>query len=688
MTQNVPPKSGPAGDLAVSITNPNSAVGGIYATLTAFGSLNVALDALNVFAEPFDGVTVDTTNRWTLTGTVPASQTNGNMTVNPGATASATTALTSQPSFTFVGAYSLGAVLAIESTIATGNHRFWGFGTPPTPPGTSAAPLQDAIGFEIDTAGALRASIYVSGTRSFTQVLTIPTDGLTHRYVCTVRGDIAMWYRDSFDLPAAQASVPGMTQILPLRLASLNSGSVTGTPTLSVVGLAVLDHSRNFTQIADGTYPWRKIKVDQYGAQNVALQGQPSTAVPTRPDSYLRIAPDPSALFFDTFDSGYDTTDRWTTAGTAPTALNGTLTVDAATTALAVSSTTSKPTFPLLGNMFNQTVFVTKIDAAAKTGNLRFFGQGVPAGSPTSTVPYVNAVGFQLDPTTGALAGVVWSASAQTQTVALTRPTDGSWHRYAMFYKTSRVYFEIDGVVGGSIAYPAPNVSNLPVSVMSVNGASTVSPTATLQFTFAGLADTSNNNVVLSDGTFPWRKGTISKFGAQYTNPGPSLLAAYSGISEATFTLVANTRKDALSIEHSAAATKIVKIRRITVAAYNTTAVTGYVYAKIFYGTAATSAGTVATATKMNEAAAAAEAVVKTNPTITAATQKFTAGIGLLAATTGAGVGPVTIYDATSGSDMDALTLRAGVLETITVAVYSTGANALQPLINIYFTEE
>lgn len=985
MTQNIPPKTGPAGEMAVSITSPGSAVGGIFAGINVMGSLQVMELTPYAFADSFEGSTPDS-NKWLLTGTVPPTQSTGLINVNPGATASATSAVNTVPTFSTLFATTLGFSATIETTPATGNHRFMGWGTPPSPPGTAAAPLQDAIGFEIDTTGALRASVYTAGTRTFTAPLTRPVDGLTHRYVMTIRGDIVFWFMDTFDVPLVFTQTQPMTALLPIRLASLNSASVTGTPAMTVTATGAVDMARCAMGIADGTYPWRKAKVDSYGSLNVGVQAGGGVAVPARPDALLRVTLDPTAVFADVFDAALDTVDRWTTTGTAPTNANGTLTVDAATTALAWSGLYTKPTFPLLGNMFNQSVFIMQIDAAAKTGNYRFWGQGVAAASPTVAAPLVNAVGFDLDATTGALEGVVWSGGAKTQSVALTRPTDGAWHRYAIFYKTSRAYFEIDGVVGGSIAYPSPNVSNLPLLALSVNGASTVSPTATLKSSFIGVGDTSGNNTTLSDkdfpwrkakvgicgdqaisitnptaaaaslfagvtsygflrtttepaalfsepfdgasadttnrwttsgtvtptvangristavaatlsassaistqasflnvginflavgwiaqfesinstpgtlfylnshrfmgigtvpatwvsaytassatgpllngigfeidtdgkmypvlysagvrvrpsltfggsdfttgngttlsptnpgglraladgnlhqfglairsdvifwyvdgtdvplasysyrtagfqppdvqtlparfhtingassapsgtmvhrvgaigvgdtgsnhsqiadGTYPWRKAAVSKTGGLASIPAPALLPSYTAAAEtSTGAFSANTRKDYLSIEHAANSTKTVRVRRITVGGYQTGAVAGFIYAKVFYGTAASSAGTVQAATKTNEASAAADAVVKVLPTITAATLKISQPIGGLAATANIGVGPVTIYDATAGADQEPLTLRAGFLEALSVALYSTGTNTLLPSVTIYFTEE
>lgn len=261
---------GSGGDFAVSLTNPTAAAAGIFAGVNPFGQLSVAVDGMPLFTDVFEGGTIDTTNRWTPSGTVAASIVTSNMVIAPSTTASATSVLSTIPSFQIATSVTLGVAVTLEAGTVTGNHRFWGFGVPPSTPGTAAAPLQDAVGFEVDTAGVLRASCYSGGTRIFTQSLGPITDGLTHTYVVTVRGDIAFFFKDTFDLPLATSVVGPSVKVLPLRFASLNSGSVSGAPVMTVGGLSVLDSARTAQALSDGTYPWRKARIDTTGAINVA----------------------------------------------------------------------------------------------------------------------------------------------------------------------------------------------------------------------------------------------------------------------------------------------------------------------------------------------------------------------------------------------------------------------------------
>jgi hypothetical protein len=168
-------------------------------------------------------------------------------------------------------------------------------------------------------------------------------------------------------------------------------------------------------------------------------------------------------------------------------------------------------------------------------------------------------------------------------------------------------------------------------------------------------------------------------------------LATYTIVADsiASGALTANTRKDVLSIEHGAGATKTVKIRRIQVGGFQTTALVGTVYCKIFRGTAATSAGTGQTPTPTNPGTAAAEMVAKTLPTITAATLVYTNSVGFIsAATAQTGFPMIAVYDWQEEGETQPLQLRAANLDTLVIAIYSNVAHNLTLQISVIATEE
>jgi hypothetical protein len=293
-----------------------------------------------------------------------------------------------------------------------------------------------------------------------------------------------------------------------------------------------------------------------------------SLTTPLRPDNNLRVANDPSPLFYETFDAGFDA-QKFTLGGTVvPTQTNGVGTVSAGTVAGATSILTTVPTFPVLINMYNTVNALINVDAGLKTGCYRFCGFGTPSGSPTAAIPLTNAVGFSWDDSDGKLYGVVWSNGVQTASLALNafQPTDNATHRYLCYYKSSRVYFEIDGVSVGSIAYPAPQVSNLPMLMGAFNGLATVTPAATFTATFLGVADSGSNSTYISDGSYGWRKTQVGAEGGLSTRHTGTFQNTYVSAFNVA---VAATATDIATITGSS--TKTIYIQHIIISGIQTT---------------------------------------------------------------------------------------------------------------------
>lgn len=333
--------------------------------------------------------------------------------------------------------------------------------------------------------------------------------------------------------------------------------------------------------------------------QNTSANSQPSvlasdqSAIPTyisnnlgvansiRSDSQLRIATDSIAQFYDSFDSSVlDTTNRWTSGGTlSPIISGGIITISPSTTALNVCSLQSKPSFGLLGNMFTHAFSVSILDSGLKTGNLRFIGIGVSQVSPTVSSPIINGVGFEWRDTDGILYGVVWNNGIRIQSISLStlQPTDGASHRYAIYYKTSNLYFEIDNINVGSINTPSSNISTLPFLVLSVNGASTISTATTFTHSFLGVGDTAGNGRMISDASFPWRKTQVSASGALLTsNIGiPTTLGKFAATGSTSMTLSVDDSQDLIVIGQSNQ-TAIVNNILTTTAGINGTDISGY----------------------------------------------------------------------------------------------------------------
>jgi hypothetical protein len=248
------------------LTSPNALPLGISGQVTSYGTLKVTTEGSELFVEPFDGTTIDTTDRWnqTIVGGATISQSSGTMTISTSTTASNAGALSSKNSFRPVGLgfQIYGNSLKLEAVALTNNHRFWGLGTQPGS-WTASTPIQDGVGFEQDTTGALNAVTYSSGTRSIAAVLDRPSDGNFHRYAMYIRADLVYWYFDTLEVPVASASWPALgAQTLPIRIHSINhtSGPASG-PTFQTVGIGITETSHSGVQISDGQFAWRKSAV-------------------------------------------------------------------------------------------------------------------------------------------------------------------------------------------------------------------------------------------------------------------------------------------------------------------------------------------------------------------------------------------------------------------------------------------
>jgi hypothetical protein len=219
-----------------------------------------------LFVDPFDGTTVDVTNRWTSTvsgGTT--TQTGGILTIATSTTLSNRAALVSKPSFLNSGGDALSTVLSIKvesGTALTNVDRFWGWATLPGSP-TYAAPVTDGIGFKLHDA-ALTAVVYNAGSVTTVATLTAPTDGLYHRYMIARRADLYMWYVDNFEVPVAHSTTTWPAQYtLPIALSMVNNttGPSSG-PTFLVSNVSVFSDTPINMQVSDGNYPWQQQGID------------------------------------------------------------------------------------------------------------------------------------------------------------------------------------------------------------------------------------------------------------------------------------------------------------------------------------------------------------------------------------------------------------------------------------------
>lgn len=251
------------------------------ATVFAPGQLRVAMEPTQVFFDDFSSG-LDLIFRWktptTGTGGVAATSSpgSGGTTLASGTTANGFSSLESQPIFvpTNPGYVHVNITLAIENPVLTTGYRFWGVATTPAVP-TISAPVSEAVGWDVTTAGHLCAATYAAGSRTLIADLNTsgkqPTDANPHKYFTWFRGDICYWAIDTFDNIVASfltgASGPNINE-LPVKLLAVSNSGTQVTLPVSVVVIG--DTGRNNVRISDTDHPWLSPSVDANGGMRVS----------------------------------------------------------------------------------------------------------------------------------------------------------------------------------------------------------------------------------------------------------------------------------------------------------------------------------------------------------------------------------------------------------------------------------
>lgn len=241
-----------------------------------FGALTVNTGFATMFYDAWSSSPIDTTDKWTVTGTAP-SIASGNMTMS--ATVSTYHAIRTKDlirpgaGFTYVA-----NGISVETGTTTGAGRFWGLGTTAGTP-TATRLAQDGIGFELDQGtGALLAVTYNAGTRTTVATLTKPTDGLNHRYAMYFRVTSAVWFIDDMQVPVASVTWQNVSVVeLPALIVRQNAGSFTGTPVFTSTAHLTADTSRQGSSIIDPVIGTRQARVTPGGSLVVGHNASETT---------------------------------------------------------------------------------------------------------------------------------------------------------------------------------------------------------------------------------------------------------------------------------------------------------------------------------------------------------------------------------------------------------------------------
>jgi hypothetical protein len=707
---------------------------GVKATVFPGGFLRVSDEPVQLFYDPFD-TALDTTNMWTSSSSGGASAplvTVGTMSVGTGTTASGTASLVSIPTFKPTVPSWLGVSFAITLSDAAApianSYRFWGMGSAA---GTTIAGPFDGVGFEITTAGHMCAVVYSAGTRvqiaDLTSLGIAPTNASPHRYGVYVRTDRAYWFIDTLDNIVASSSFQSPSvQTLPVKILAAAGTTPASSATINCTGLAVWDTGKNSNQVSDGTYPWRKAHVGSGGELYAALTSPNAAALGMvaniNPYGTQRVTVEPTPVFMDAFDGTVIDTNKWTVTGTQPPTQGSGAFIFAPTVGANVANNSlavSQPTFVSPGVGFLTFSNVVTLEAAqtASVNVHRFWGKGQVTSFAYAT-PLTDAVGFEVDGSTGALQCVVYingtkyvinsttianitssllgavaggtpagtalptGAAASAYGKALT--WQGGMHRYAIMVRSDAIYWFVEGteIPVAVLAYASPSVQQLPLRVHSITNSAATSLANTFSVGAMAVNDNTAQNNTISDPVYQFRRAWVTAGNGLQVAPVDGGKTTYSAI------VAAFAAPAGIFFNMVGSATKTVRITRISLAAIGTTAAT--IEVVLLKTSTAASGGTVATtltAVPVDSADAAATAVAKTYsavPTTGNAVGPVRAS-KLVAPLTGAALTPVEWLFGNRPGER-ALVLR-GVAQTIQISGSAaiTGASFV---IEVEWTEE
>lgn len=323
----------------------------------------------------------------------------------------------------------------------------------------------------------------------------------------------------STSLPQVTNTVNGLFRLTPGGLAQMRVNATAWTSGTAVISIRA-------SAGTGGTFINQIAPVKVTDGTNVAS---------IFPATFLRTTDEPRQVFYDNFDSAPDTVNVWNSTqgsgGVAAAVVNGILSLGAGTLANGFSKILSIPSFklPIPGWLgFSDAIALS--DGAAPTTNVaRYWGTFSSPAAPTTAAPITDGYVFE-ESTTGKLSAVVYAAGVRTLIADLSssgtnvQPLDALYHRYLIYVRTDKTYYYIDGVGPSNLVattnFQSPAIQTLGTGLLVVNGPTP--PVSNIQIQCAGLAvwDTGKNATQVADGTFPWRKATISAAGAMSVNNG------------------------------------------------------------------------------------------------------------------------------------------------------------------------
>lgn len=269
--------------------------------------------------------------------------------------------------------------------------------------------------------------------------------------------------------------------------------------------------------------------------------GDPYTATVFAPGE-LRVSMESSQVFYDAYDTGLDTTNRYKppAAGGGGIPASNTLTYTALGSGVAANGYSfleSQMSFYQVNPGWLAMTTAINIEYPVLTNAYRFWGFGTSPLTPTATAALTDACGFEVA-TNGKMYAVTYQGGTRIviQDLSATtgsnkQPTDTAVHKYSIFYRGDNIFYAIDGldaiVAQTTTGGPGPNVNALPLKFTAIAASTPPASNAALTVNAVWVGDTARNNQRLSDGVFPWRMATVAQFHNADNQALPVTPAAY-----------------------------------------------------------------------------------------------------------------------------------------------------------------
>lgn len=285
-------------------------------------------------------------------------------------------------------------------------------------------------------------------------------------------------------------------------------------------------------------------------AQGVDPTVNPPSVFPGSDGNSLFVRQEPTQVFWDDFGTGtLDTTNRWNSpttsgGGTSATSNVGFSTLGSGTTASGWSKLTSVPTFPGRNPGYLTIQEQVNVEFPVLLNAYRFWGIGSIPGSPTTTSPMTNAVGWALG-IDGKLRAQTWASGTINYNSDLSivqpayglcncvgQPQDSFVHKYQISFRGDNILWFIDGKLVARVLTGAggPDVNTLGIAALAVAGGTPPTSSATITLNQVTIGDSSRSATSIRDGTLPWQLMKINSDGS-ITSGGPSVSNATSGVA-------------------------------------------------------------------------------------------------------------------------------------------------------------